>query len=101
MRYLALYRLYTVRLIALLGAVCAVAAFLYGTFLLMAVSHTARLSAAEAQARTVAQSVSTLESTYLAESAALTPALAVADGFVAPVQSSVVYVVPATLTVNR
>ena len=101
MKYLTLYRLYTLRLIAVLGAACAIAAFLYGAFLLMAVSHTARLSAAQSEARKVGQSVSTLETRYLSESAALTPALAQAAGYVAPVESSVVYTVPATLTVNR
>ncbi|MES2203391.1 MAG: hypothetical protein V4474_03665 [Patescibacteria group bacterium] len=101
MKYLYLYRLYTMRIIAVLGIACAIAAFLYGTFLLMAVSHTARLSAAESQARKVDASVSALESRYLTESAGLTLAVAHEQGFVAPTESSVVYTAPSVLTVNR
>ena len=101
MRRLTLYTIYCLRLTALLAAVCTVAAFLYGALLLMAVAHTARLSVAEAEVRTVAGATGALESAYLAGQKSLTLARAHELGFVEPVQTFVVYALPSALTINR
>ena len=101
MKNLAVYNSYCMRAAAGLAVASVVAVFLYGAFLLMAVSHTARLSQAEEGIRTIQGAMSSLESEYLTRSATLTLARAQSLGFVEPTEEWVVYAAPAVLTVNR
>ncbi len=101
MRALALTDLYISRSIALFATVCALSVFLYGFFLLEAVAHTASRSSAEHQALLLQGKLGSLEAQYLAESRALTPAVATTLGFVAPVSVSSVYAPGASLLTLR
>lgn len=101
MTYLVRYNHYSVRALAVCAAVCAVAAFAYGAFLLLAVSHAARLGTAEDALRGLSASTATLESSYLRGSARLTSAYAKELGFVEPSEVWVVHATPAVLSANR
>ena len=78
-----LYR-YITRATAALAGVCAVAVFLYGTFLLLAVSHTATRSAAQKQIGVVTANLGDLEMQYLTLTKGLTLQRAADLGFVTP-----------------
>lgn len=101
MKHLLTYNSYSMRIAAVLAAVCAVAVFMYGTFLLMAVAHAAELSRAEEQTRLLSAQTSVLEGEYLSRSSSLTAARALVLGFVEPKEEWVVYAAPAALVVNR
>ncbi len=91
MRAFAIYSLWVRRLSGMLACMCAVAVFLYGVFLLMAVSHAARLSGIDRQIQTVTAQLSTEESVYLSQTESLDPAAAAAMGLTKPVAVSIVY----------
>ncbi len=100
---LALYHLYVRRAVALFVAVIAVSAFLYGFFLLEAVSHAASQAQARRDIVALSSKVGKLQSQYLSATKALTPERARAMGFVAPEHVAVVYADGAahTLSANR
>jgi hypothetical protein len=85
------YRQILSRMALLLACVCAVSAFLYGTFLLEAVAHTASLQSAEDRIQSINASLGNLEATYLAENQSLTSERATALGFVAPADVTTVF----------
>jgi len=101
MTAVALYNQYIRRVAALLALICAVAVFLYGTFLLMAVAHAASIAGAARQVRTLTTEVSKLEATYLTLTKSLTITDATAMGFEKPHQIVVVYAQQGALTLNR
>lgn len=86
------YQPYVPRVAALLVVVCAVAAFLYGIFLLEAVGQAASRTSAERQIRELSSQLSILEGEYLAATKDLTPDRARALGYVLPAQVSTVVV---------
>lgn len=88
---LSLYHLYVRRAVALLAAVVVVCAFLYGFFLLEAVSHAASQASARREIASLSAKVGSLQAQYLAATKALTPERARALGFVAPSDVVVVY----------
>ena len=88
---LGLYHLYVRRAVALLAAVVVVCAFLYGFFLLEAVSHAASQASARREVAVLSSKVGSLQAQYLAATKALTPERARALGFVAPVAVATVY----------
>lgn len=88
---LSLYHFYTMRLIAALGAVIAVSALLYGTFLLLAVQHTAARANAQQEIKELSSSLAVMHEQYLAMSAAVTPERAVALGLVKTSESQTVF----------
>ncbi|MCX6820210.1 MAG: hypothetical protein NT019_02955 [Candidatus Adlerbacteria bacterium] len=88
---LALYQVYLSRSIALLAGVCALSVFLYGTFLLLAVEHTAARTAIGKQVSETTLQLSTLEAEYLAKTKELTRASAVTLGFTTPVAVAAVF----------
>ena len=90
MKILALYNLYVTRVVALLAAMCALSVFMYGAFLLMAVSHAADLRAIEDESSDIAAEVSELQGNYLAKTKSLTLAQATALGFVEPIAKTTV-----------
>lgn len=79
------------RLSGLLACVCAVAVFLYGVFLLMAVSHAAQLSGIDRNIQMLTAQLSAEENTYLSEAQSLGPAAASAMGLIKPAAVSIVY----------
>ena len=83
------YQLYLSRTIAVLAGVCALSVFLYGTFLLMAVAHTAARTTAQKQIATITGHLGDLEMNYLAATKTLTPEHAHELGFVAPASVAV------------
>jgi hypothetical protein len=102
MKALHVYRLYIGRVVAILAGVAAVAVFLYGTFLLMAVSHAAGISRTQSQVQTQTSELSQLEGTYLTLTRSLTRERAIEMGFVKPVSVATVYAeTPAALSFNR
>lgn len=89
MTRLALYNLYVSRAMALLAGVCTLAIFLYGTFLLLAVGHTAARTTAQERINATGAGVTELEVRYLTETKSLTPDRAVELGFVTPLGTAV------------
>jgi hypothetical protein len=85
------YQPYLSRSAAVLAGVCAIAIFLYGTFLLLAVMHTAGRTALEKQINATTAKLADLESVYLAKTKELTPEHALALGFVPPTSVSMVF----------
>lgn len=85
---LSLLQTYLTRAVAVLAGVCAVAVFLYGTFLLLAVSHTAARSTAQKQIGVVTAHVGSLEMQYLTLTKELTPQRAADLGFVTPAKAA-------------
>ncbi len=83
---------YARHMIAICAAAIIVAAFLYGTFLLLAVERTATRAKADAQATAIASELGLLQSQYLAQTQTLTPALAAELGFVTPKSADIAYV---------
>lgn len=100
---LALYHLYVRRAVASLVAFIVVCAFMYGFFLLEAVSHAANHAEARREITSISSKVGGLQSQYLSATKALTPERARALGFVAPVHTATVYadVTTAALSANR
>ncbi len=87
----AVYSLYLNRAAALLTALCALCALLYGVFLLQAVAHTAHRAQAVKDVAALKAELASLEATYLAQTRGITPERADALGFVAPVHVARVY----------
>jgi hypothetical protein len=78
------------RVAASLVVVCAIAAFLYGFFLLEAVGQAAMRTSAERQIHDISSKLSVLEGEYLATTKELTPERARTLGYVTPLQVSTV-----------
>ena len=78
------FDMYLSRIAATLSALFALSIFLYGTFLLMAVAHTAARTDIQQKMSAITSHVSQLETQYLAASKSLTLERAVALGFVVP-----------------
>jgi hypothetical protein len=97
------YQPYMPRVAALLVVVAAMAAFLYGIFLLEAVGQAASRTSAERQIRDLSSQLSVLEGRYLAATKDLTPERAQALGYVTPTEVSTVVVNgnATTLSFNR
>jgi hypothetical protein len=85
------YQPYLSRSVVLLAVVLAASVFLYSTFLLEAVAHTAAETTADAQLQSITEQLSTLENQYLTLTQALTPQKAAALGFVTPTAVASVY----------
>lgn len=85
------YHPYIGRTTALLSIVLAASIFLYSTFLLEAVAHTAAKTIAERQLQSITEQLSSLEGQYLASTETLTPQKAALLGFVTPVAVTSVY----------
>ncbi len=95
--------MYLTRTIALLGMCCTLSVFLYGIFLLMAVTHTASRTAAERQINKISAHLGDIEMAYLTQQKALTPERAAELGFVKPQSVSTVFASAGskTLTLNE
>ncbi len=99
---IALYHLYARRTIAVLAAAIVICAFLYGFFLLEAVSHAASQAQVRREVASLSSKVGSLQTTYLLATRALTPERARAMGFVAPKDVATVYATTQTgLSLNR
>ena len=88
---LELYHAYLTRTAAVCAGLCALSVFLYGAFLLLAVSHAAARTQAMRGVAAIAQQVSSMEMRYLQATKELTPDRAVALGFVAPTETKTVF----------
>jgi hypothetical protein len=88
---IARYHLYLTRIMAALAVTCAVAIFLYGTFLLLAVEHAATATADQHTYDVLAAHIGDLETQYLTATRSITPQSAAALGFVAPQTVSMVF----------
>lgn len=88
---IALYHLYVRRAVAGLVALIVLSAFMYGFFLLEAVSHAASQAQARREVAQLSSKVGRLQSQYLSATKALTPERARTLGFVAPERVAVVY----------
>ena len=97
---ITLYNRFAPRVIAVLVGIAGVSVFLYGAFLLGAVSHTAARTSMEKETRTLSASVSTLEGEFLAETKALSRDRAVELGFVPPQDVATVYAGDGSLTLR-
>jgi len=86
------YQPYLPRVAALLAILCTLSIFLYGIFLLEAVSQAGSRTAAERQIHDISSTLSVLEGKYLSATQALTQARATALGYVTPAQISTVVV---------
>jgi len=82
---------YLPRVAATLGGLLALSIFLYGTFLLLAVMHTAARTTLERQITTTVAELGELEAQYLAQTKNLTPERAAELGMVAPLSVSLVF----------
>src|SRR5258708_837966 len=92
------YQPYLARVAAFLVVAAAIAAFLYGIFLLEAVGQAASRTTAERQIRDLSSQLSVLEGQYLAATKELTPERAASLGYVAPAQISTVVISKAPLS---
>ncbi len=81
---IALYQIYLSRSIALLVCVCALSVFLYCTFLMIAVEHTASRTAFQSKIDDLTLQLSTQETSYLSDMQELSPEHATALGYVVP-----------------
>jgi hypothetical protein len=88
---IALYNQYARSAFALLAFACAASVFLYGTFLLLAVGHTASRAHAASAVQEIKSKMSVLESQYLATTQELTPQYAASLGYVHPTEVATVY----------
>jgi hypothetical protein len=88
---LALYHIYVRRCVALLAAIVVVSAFLYGFFLLEAVSHAASQAKVRRDIAGLSSKVAMLQAQYLSATKAITPERARVLGFVAPTAVATVY----------
>lgn len=95
--------MYLSRMIVVLGVCCTLSVFLYGIFLLMAVTHTASRTEAERQINKISAHLGDIEMTYLTQQKALTPQRAAELGFVKPLTVSTVFASAGskTLTLNE
>lgn len=82
---------YFPRVAASLGGLCALAIFLYGVFLLLAVMHTAARTSVEREITATVAMLGDLEAQYLAGTKKLTPERAAELGMVVPQSVSVVF----------
>ena len=82
---------YFPRIAASLGGLCALAIFLYGVFLLLAVMHTAARTSVEREITATVAVLGDLEAQYLAGTKKLTHERAVELGMVVPQSVSVVF----------
>ena len=90
-KQIALYQIYVSRSIAVLAGICALAVFLYGVFLMIAVEHTATRTAVQSQVDALTLQLGSLETQYLTESRTLTPEYAAQLGYVTPTQTTAVF----------
>lgn len=97
---LALYNLYARRVVAVLVALIVVSVFMYGFFLLEAVSHAASHAQARRDIASLSSKVGKLQSQYLSATKALTPERARALGFVAPAHVATVYADQSALSLS-
>lgn len=95
-----LYHLYVRRAVVLLAAVIVVCAFLYGFFLLEAVSHAANQAAARREVAKLSSKVASLQAQYLSATKSLTPERARELGFVTPTEVATVYAEQSGLTLR-
>ena len=102
MHTITLYNTYLARTAAVLTILCTVSVFLYGIFLLMAVTHTAGRTAAERQITNLSANLGDMEMQYLTDQKSLTQERALALGYVTPSNISTVYANAGaeTLTIN-
>ena len=102
MHTITLYNTYLARTAAVLAILCTVSVFLYGIFLLMAVTHTAGRTVAERHITNLSANLGDMEMQYLTQQKSLTQEHAIALGFVAPTRVSTVYANAdaGTLTLN-
>lgn len=98
--FFSFFDLYAARMAAVLAGLCALCVFLYGAFLLGAVAHAAKHTAAEREAVKLTRSISILEGEYLSKTKVLTAQTARDMGFVAPVAVSTVHLDTPILTLN-
>lgn len=91
MKAIAFYNRYSRTAFAALACIIAASVFLYGTFLLLAVDHTASRAHAAASLSNLKSRLSSLESRYLAATQDITPQLAQSMGYVRPAQVATVY----------
>ncbi len=91
MQRIAVYNLYVSRSLTIMAMLCTLSVFLYGIFLLMAVTHTASRTAAERHISKLSVKSGDVEAHYLAEQRSLTPERAQELGFVKPKTVSTVY----------
>ncbi len=87
----SLVSVYLGRISLVSAIVAALAAFLYGVFLLMTIMHATVQQGAQANIQILTTQVSTLETQYLHETEAITPTTATQLGFVVPADVSTVY----------
>lgn len=102
MQALTLYTRYARTAFAVLAFVCAASVFLYGTFLLLAVGHTASRANTADAVQELRGKLSSLEGQYLAATERLTPQYAAELGYVRPASIATVYAAAPThaLTLN-
>lgn len=98
--HIAAVQTYLARAIAVLAVVCAVSVFLYGVFLLLAVSHTAARSAAQKHINAAAAHLGDLEMQYLSLTKNLTPERAHTLGFVPVASQTTVFAAGASHTLS-
>jgi hypothetical protein len=102
MKVLALYHAHVARVAALLAICCAVAVFLYGAFLLMAVAHAAQMTDARHEIKVLTGTLSSAESQYLAATNAISYATATSMGLSKPTSVAIVTTAQVHgLTLNR
>ena len=94
------YNLYLTRLMTILAVFCTFSVFLYGIFLLMAVTHTASRTAAERQMTLISTHMGDIESQYLMEQKTLTLERAQELGYVKPTTVSTVFATADTHTLT-
>jgi hypothetical protein len=99
---IALYTMYSRSAFALLAFICAASVFFYGTFLLLAVGHTASRAHAATTVKELKGKLSVLEGHYLDSTQSLTPQYAASLGYVHPAEVATVYASTPTesLTIN-
>lgn len=100
MRTLDFYNRYIGKSVAVLSGVIGLSVFLYGAFLLGAVSHAAHATQASGELRELSLEVSQLEAHYLTETKALSLERAKQLGFVPPTSVATVYAQTGSLTVR-
>ena len=102
MHTITLYNTYLARTAVVLTILCTISVFLYGIFLLMAVTHTAGRTAAERQITNLSANLGDMEMQYLTDQKSLTQERALALGYVTPSNISTVYANAGaeTLTIN-
>lgn len=100
MNRIAVYHIYVTRLAACLAVCCALSVFLYGIFLLMAVTHTASRTAAERRSTSISTHLGDTDMQYLTQQKTLTPERAAELGFVKSTSVSTVFASASTHTLS-